>query len=63
MKYVIETIFLILLKIKLNEVKPFQAPLPLRTESDPLSQSVTVNTRVAIDLVQQMWNSPCAGKK
>lgn len=43
--------------------KTFQAPLPLRTEPDPLSQSVTVNTRVAIDLVQQMWNSPCAGKK
>lgn len=30
-------------------------------EPDSLSQSVTVNTRVAIDLVQQMWNSPCAG--
>lgn len=39
----------------------FQVPLPLRVEPDSLSQSVTVNTRVAIDLVQQMWNSPCTG--
>lgn len=29
--------------------------------SDTLSQSVTVNTRVAIDLIQQMWSSPCTG--
>ncbi|CAI6354333.1 unnamed protein product [Macrosiphum euphorbiae] len=41
----------------------FKVPLPLRNnEPDNLSQSVTVNTRVAIDLVQQMWNSPCADK-
>uniref|UniRef100_A0A2H8TVQ9 Mitotic checkpoint serine/threonine-protein kinase BUB1 n=1 Tax=Melanaphis sacchari TaxID=742174 RepID=A0A2H8TVQ9_9HEMI len=41
----------------------FKVPLPLRNnEPDSLSQSVTVNTRVAIDLVQQMWNSPCADK-
>ncbi|XP_026817078.1 mitotic checkpoint serine/threonine-protein kinase BUB1-like [Rhopalosiphum maidis] len=42
----------------------FKVPLPLRNnEPDSLSQSVTVNTRVAIDLVQQMWNSPCADKE
>ncbi|KAL4135310.1 hypothetical protein QTP88_006926 [Uroleucon formosanum] len=41
----------------------FKVPHPLRNnEPDNLSQSVTVNTRVAIDLVQQMWNSPCADK-
>lgn len=43
--------------------KEFKVPLPQRNnEPDSLSQSVTVNTRVAIDLVQQMWNSPCADK-
>ncbi|XP_050431084.1 mitotic checkpoint serine/threonine-protein kinase BUB1 beta-like [Adelges cooleyi] len=48
-----------------EKVSANKAPLPPshRMESDPmLSQSYTVNTRVAIDLVQQMWNSPCEDK-
>lgn len=46
-----------------EDTDEFKVPLPLRNnEPDSLSQSVTVNTRVAIDLVQQMWNSPCADK-
>ncbi|XP_050530497.1 mitotic checkpoint serine/threonine-protein kinase BUB1-like [Daktulosphaira vitifoliae] len=43
-------------------VPEFKAPHHLQMEPDPLSQSVTVNTRVALDLVQQMWNSPCEDK-
>ncbi|VVC45745.1 Protein kinase domain,Mad3/Bub1 homology region 1,Serine/threonine-protein kinase, active [Cinara cedri] len=54
---------------KENVVKPSKKvvlqegfKVPSRADLDPLSQSVTVNTRVAIDLVQQMWNSPCSDK-